>query len=71
MAIHMQPTEEQIYFKSIYRFSKLSLNGLKLSKPAIDSLCQLAKTSSLSALMLGKTGIGTVSEFYFEKIVLC
>ena len=46
-----------------YRFSELSLSGLKLSKPVVDSLCQLAKTSSLSGLMLGGTGIGTVS-FY-------
>jgi len=49
------------------RFSELSLNGLKLSKPVVDSLCQLAKTSCLSGLMLGGTGIGTVS-FY---VVLC
>jgi hypothetical protein len=50
-----------------YRFSELSLSGLKLSKPVVDSLCQLAKTSSLSGLMLGGTGIGTVS-FY---VILC
>ncbi|KAK2656121.1 hypothetical protein Ddye_009173 [Dipteronia dyeriana] len=39
-------------------FSELNLNGVKLSKPVIDSLCQLAKTSCLSQLMLGGTGIG-------------
>lgn len=39
-------------------FSELSLNGLKLNKPVIDSLCQLATTSSLSQLMLKSTGIG-------------
>jgi hypothetical protein len=50
-----------------YRFSELSLSGLKLSKPVVDSLCQLAKTSSLSGLMLGGTGIGTVSFF----VILC
>lgn len=38
------------------------MNGLKLSKPVVDSLCQLAKTLSLSVLMLGETGIGLVSE---------
>ncbi|KAL5752076.1 hypothetical protein ACOSQ2_022583 [Xanthoceras sorbifolium] len=39
-------------------FSELNLNGVKLSKPVVDSLCQLAKTSCLSHLMLGGTGIG-------------
>ncbi|KAK3211640.1 hypothetical protein Dsin_016346 [Dipteronia sinensis] len=39
-------------------FSELNLNGVKLSKPVVDSLCQLAKTSCLSQLMLGGTGIG-------------
>lgn len=43
---------------TLERFSELSLNGLKLNKPVIDSLCQLAKTSSLSQLMLKSTGIG-------------
>ncbi|PON82233.1 N-terminal acetyltransferase A, auxiliary subunit [Trema orientale] len=56
---------------ALKRFSKLSLNGLKLSKPVIDSLGLLAKTSSLSALMLGETGIGTegalaVTELLFK-----
>ncbi|XP_017977769.1 PREDICTED: protein TONSOKU isoform X1 [Theobroma cacao] len=41
------------------RFSDLSLNGLKLSKPVVDGLCYLAKTSCLSRLMLEGTGIGT------------
>ncbi|XP_015891011.3 protein TONSOKU [Ziziphus jujuba] len=44
---------------NLKRFSKLHLNGLKLSKPVIDRLSQLAKSSSLSSLMLGETGIGT------------
>ncbi|KAK0605730.1 hypothetical protein LWI29_030110 [Acer saccharum] len=39
-------------------FSELNLNGVKLSKPVVVSLCQLAKTSCLSQLMLGGTGIG-------------
>lgn len=47
-----------------FSFSDLSLSGLKLSKPVIDGLCQLAKTSSLSRLMLKGTGIGNVSEFF-------
>ncbi|XP_030498688.2 protein TONSOKU [Cannabis sativa] len=50
-------------------FSKLSLNGLKLSKPVVDSLCQLAKTSSLSALMLGKTGIGTEGALMITELM--
>ncbi|XP_042971160.1 protein TONSOKU-like isoform X1 [Carya illinoinensis] len=44
---------------SLKRFSELSLNGLKLSKPIVDSLCQLAKTSCMSGLLLGGAGIGT------------
>ncbi|XP_024026928.1 protein TONSOKU [Morus notabilis] len=44
---------------TLKRFSKLSLNGLKQKKPIINSLCELAKASCLSALMLGETGIGT------------
>ncbi|XP_050382074.1 protein TONSOKU [Argentina anserina] len=43
---------------TLKRFSKLNMKGLKLSKPVVDSLCQLAKHLSLSALMLGETGIG-------------
>lgn len=43
------------------RFSELNLNGLKLSKPVIDSLCQLARTACLSGLMLEGSSIGTVS----------
>ncbi|XP_062096975.1 protein TONSOKU [Humulus lupulus] len=50
-------------------FSKLSLNGLKLSKPVVDSLCQLAKTSSLSTLMLGKTGIGTEGALMITELM--
>ncbi|KAA8531034.1 hypothetical protein F0562_005743 [Nyssa sinensis] len=44
---------------TLKRFSELGLNGLKLSKLVVDSLCQLVKTSCLSALMLGGTSIGT------------
>uniref|UniRef100_A0A5B6ZRH6 Protein TONSOKU n=1 Tax=Davidia involucrata TaxID=16924 RepID=A0A5B6ZRH6_DAVIN len=44
---------------NLKRFSELSLNGLKLSKLVVDSLCQLAKTSCISGLMLGGTSIGT------------
>ncbi|KAJ0098287.1 hypothetical protein Patl1_27847 [Pistacia atlantica] len=40
-------------------FSELNLNGLKLSKPVVNSLCQLASTSCLTNLMLRSTGIGT------------
>ncbi|GMN38948.1 hypothetical protein TIFTF001_008170 [Ficus carica] len=52
---------------ALKRFSKLSFNGLKPKKPVIDSLCELAKTSSLSALMLGETGIGTEGALLVTK----
>ncbi|KAH6756608.1 hypothetical protein C2S51_038907 [Perilla frutescens var. frutescens] len=41
------------------RFQELSLNGIKLSKPVVDSLCQLARECCLSGLLLGNTNIGT------------
>ncbi|KAK9950051.1 hypothetical protein M0R45_005557 [Rubus argutus] len=47
-----------VKLETLKRFSKLNMNGLKLSKPVVDNLCQLAKTLSLSVLMLGETGIG-------------
>ncbi|XP_042020559.1 protein TONSOKU isoform X1 [Salvia splendens] len=40
-------------------FQVLSLNGIKLSKPVVDSLCQLARDCCLSGLLLGHTNIGT------------
>ncbi|PIA41850.1 hypothetical protein AQUCO_02200346v1 [Aquilegia coerulea] len=42
---------------TLTRFSELNLNGIKLSKPAVDRVCGLAKTSCLSGLMLGGTNI--------------
>ncbi|KAI4317132.1 hypothetical protein L6164_025031 [Bauhinia variegata] len=44
---------------TLERFSELNVSGLKLSKPVVDALCQLAGTLTLSGLMLGSTGIGT------------
>ncbi|KAG5529146.1 hypothetical protein RHGRI_029727 [Rhododendron griersonianum] len=44
---------------TLKRFAELNMNGLKLSKPAVDSLCQLAENGCLSTLMLGDTNIGT------------
>ncbi|XP_075510488.1 protein TONSOKU [Primulina tabacum] len=44
---------------TLERFHELNLNGIKLSKPMVDSLCQLAKECCLSGLMLGHTNIGT------------
>ncbi|KAL4644059.1 hypothetical protein ACB092_02G135700 [Castanea dentata] len=44
---------------TLKRFSELNLNGLKLSKPVIDSLCQFARTACLSGLMLEGSSIGT------------
>lgn len=64
----MHPTDEKMHIKFSCRFSKLNLNGLKLSKPVVDSLCHLAKGSCLSTLMLGETGIGNVSE---TNTILC
>lgn len=52
---------------TLRRFSELSLNGLKLSKPVVDSLCQLSKSSSLSGLMLGGTNIGTDGALQLTK----
>ncbi|KAI7745668.1 hypothetical protein M8C21_011533 [Ambrosia artemisiifolia] len=40
-------------------FSQINLNGIKLNKNAIDSLCNLIKTSSLSHVMIGETSMGT------------
>ncbi|KAJ0618497.1 putative tetratricopeptide-like helical domain superfamily, leucine-rich repeat domain superfamily [Helianthus annuus] len=40
-------------------FSQINLNGIKLNKNAIDSLCNLIKSSCLSHLMIGETSIGT------------
>ncbi|KAH0747368.1 hypothetical protein KY285_009025 [Solanum tuberosum] len=44
---------------NLKRFQELSLKGIKLSKPVIESLCQLIKSSCLSGLLLGNTSIGT------------
>nr|WPC94901.1 TSK [Cyathula capitata] len=41
------------------RFSELSLDGLKLNKQALDSVCNFAKSSCLSSLVLGSTNIGS------------
>ncbi|KAK9272896.1 hypothetical protein L1049_003275 [Liquidambar formosana] len=55
---------------TLKRFSELNLNGLKLSKLVVDSLCQLAKVSCLSGLMLGATSIGTDGAFQlFESFL--
>ncbi|KAJ0983759.1 hypothetical protein J5N97_002115 [Dioscorea zingiberensis] len=43
---------------SLRRFSELSLVGIRLNKIMVDGLCQLARTSSFSALLLGGTQIG-------------
>ncbi|XP_051140221.1 protein TONSOKU isoform X2 [Andrographis paniculata] len=40
-------------------FQELNLSGLKLSKPVVDSLSELAKNCCLSGLLLGNTNIGT------------
>ncbi|CAN4114152.1 unnamed protein product [Withania somnifera] len=43
---------------NLKRFQELSLKGIKLSKPVIESLSQLIKSSCLSGLLLGSTSIG-------------
>ncbi|WCJ32134.1 tetratricopeptide repeat (TPR)-containing protein [Euphorbia peplus] len=43
---------------SLESFTELNLNGIKINRLVIDSLCQLAERSCLSRLMLGSTGIG-------------
>lgn len=48
----------------------LSLNGIKLSKPVVDSLCQLARDCCLSGLLLGHTNIGTVSNSSILRVRL-
>lgn len=48
-----------VQFCCFCRFSELSLDGIKLNKHALDSVCQLARSSSLSGLMLGATNIGS------------
>ncbi|KAK4393815.1 protein TONSOKU [Sesamum angolense] len=44
---------------TLNRFQELNLHGIKLSKPVVDCLCQLAKHGCLSGLLLGNTNIGT------------
>ncbi|GAB2254133.1 hypothetical protein Droror1_Dr00021942 [Drosera rotundifolia] len=43
---------------SLGSFSELNLNGIKLNKHAVDRLCELACSCSLSSLMVGSTNIG-------------
>ncbi|KAF1867268.1 hypothetical protein Lal_00049697 [Lupinus albus] len=52
---------------TLKRFSELNLHGLKLGKPAIDALCQLAESLTLSGLILGGTGIGTEGAMQLTK----
>jgi len=42
------------------------MSGLKLGKPVVDTLCKLAGTLNLSGLILGGTGVGTVSKTYLQ-----
>jgi len=41
------------------------MSGIKLGKPVVDTLCKLTGSLTLSGLLLGGTGIGTVSKTYF------
>lgn len=57
-------------FLVVHRFAELNLNGIKLNKAVVNSICQLAKTSCLSELMLRDTSIGNVSDFFFKFVSL-
>ncbi|KAM7257408.1 hypothetical protein ACFE04_013149 [Oxalis oulophora] len=52
---------------NLKRFSELNLNGLKLTKNVVDSLCQLAKTKCLTQLMVGGTGVGNDGAFQITE----
>ncbi|XP_027181634.1 protein TONSOKU-like [Coffea eugenioides] len=52
---------------SLNRFQELNLTGIKLSKPVVDSLCQLATNSCLSGLILGGSSIGTDGALQLTK----
>ncbi|XP_071916680.1 protein TONSOKU-like [Coffea arabica] len=52
---------------SLNRFQELNLTGIKLSKPVVDSLCQLATNSCLSGLILGGSYIGTDGALQLTK----
>ncbi|CAL0330027.1 unnamed protein product [Lupinus luteus] len=55
---------------TLERFSELNLHGLKLGKPVIGALCQLAESLTLSGLILGGTGIGTEGVMQLAKSLL-
>ncbi|CAA7405317.1 unnamed protein product [Spirodela intermedia] len=44
---------------TLKRFSELSMRGIKLNKPMVDGLYQLARSSNLSVLNLGGSSIGS------------
>ncbi|XP_021899947.1 protein TONSOKU [Carica papaya] len=52
-------------------FAELNMSGLMLNKLVVNSLCQLAKTSSLSRLMLGGTGLGTEGALQLTESLFC
>ncbi|KAK8921250.1 Protein TONSOKU [Platanthera zijinensis] len=56
---------------SLKRFSELSVTGIRLNKPMVDGLCQLAKLSSLSALFLGGTYIGDDGAVSLTEALRC
>ncbi|PKA49560.1 Protein TONSOKU [Apostasia shenzhenica] len=53
---------------SLKRFSELSLTGIRLNKSVVESLCQLVRSFSLSALFLGGTYMGAVGAFLFTNL---
>ncbi|XP_061345353.1 protein TONSOKU [Gastrolobium bilobum] len=55
---------------TLKRFSELNLSGLKLGKPVVDALCQLAGTLTVSGLILGSTGIGTEGAIKLSESLL-
>ncbi|KAL3528003.1 hypothetical protein ACH5RR_012659 [Cinchona calisaya] len=56
-----------IKIATLKRFQEFNLTGIKLSKPVLDSLCQLAKNLCFSGLMLGGSRIGTDGALQLTK----
>ncbi|GAB2283147.1 hypothetical protein Dimus_017676 [Dionaea muscipula] len=48
-------------------FSDLNLNGIKLNKHTVEKLCEIARSTCLSGLMLGATNIGCDGAFQLTE----
>lgn len=56
---------------SLKNFSELSVIGIRLNTHVVEGLCQLAKSSNLSALFLGGTFIGTDGALKLTEALSC